>query len=100
MRLQDIEYFAAIAEHRNLGRAAEALDMSISALSKSLRRLETSMQAKLVRRTPKGVELTAEGDVLLSHTRRLQISLSDVTREVGEVSRGRAGHLRIGGNSG
>ena len=96
MELRDIEYFAVVAEHGHLGRAAEALGLSTPALSKSLRRLESAMQAKLVSRTPKGVELTAEGSALLSHVRPLRLSLHDVTREIAELSEGRSGHLRLG----
>ena len=66
MELRDIEYFTVVAEHGNLGRAAEALGLSQPALSKSLRRLEHEIGAKLVKRTPKGVELSAEGMALLN----------------------------------
>jgi DNA-binding transcriptional LysR family regulator len=96
MELRDIEYFAVVAEHRHLGRAAEALDLTQPALSKSLRRLEQAMGAKLVKRTPKGVELTAEGAALMSHVRQLRLSLADVAREISDVSAGRAGQLRLG----
>ena len=57
MDLRDVEYFAVVAQHGHLGRAAEALGLGQPALSMSLRRLEKSAQAKLVKRTPKGVEL-------------------------------------------
>ena len=67
LNLRDLEYFVAVAEHGNLGRAAEALGLSQPALSKTLRRMETSMQTKLVRKTPKGIELTAVGAAVLSH---------------------------------
>lgn len=60
------------AEYGHPGRAAEALRLSQSALSKSLRRLEQEVRAKLVKRTPKGDEMTAEGSTLLSRVRRLQ----------------------------
>ena len=96
MELRDIEYFAVIAEHRHLGRAADALGLTHPALSKSLRRLERAVQAKLVQRTAKGVDLTPEGHALLAHVRGLRISLADVTREIAALSQGRAGHLRIG----
>jgi DNA-binding transcriptional LysR family regulator len=96
MELRDIEYFAVVAEHGHLGRAAEALGLSTPALSKSLRRLEKIMQAKLVARTPKGVELTAEGNALLAHVRPLRLSLQDLSRKVADLSRGRSGHLRLG----
>jgi len=100
MELRDIEYFSVVAKHGHLGRAAEALGLSQSALSKSLRRLEQEMRVKLVKRTPKGVELTAEGSTLLSHAHRLRASLDDVVREVTDVRRGLAGHLRIGAGQG
>lgn len=95
-QLRDIEYFAAVAEHGHLGRAADALGLTQPALSKSLRRLEQSMQAKLVRRTSKGVALTPVGTALLSRVRPLRLLLDDVTREVADLAHGREGHLRIG----
>lgn len=100
MELRDIEYFAVVAEHGQLGRAAETLGLSISALSKSLRRLEKAMQAKLFRRTPKGVELTTEGAALLPRVRGLRLSLADVTREIADLSQGLTGRLRIGAHPG
>jgi hypothetical protein len=63
MELRDIRYFAVVAEHLNIGRAAEALDLSATALTKSLRRLEKSVGEKLVQRAPKGVSLTAVGAI-------------------------------------
>jgi DNA-binding transcriptional LysR family regulator len=96
MNLRDIEYFAVVAQHGHLGRAAEELGLSQPALSMSLRRLERSAQAKLVRRTPKGVELTAVGAALLSHVGKLQLARDDLAREVADLAQGRAGHLRIG----
>ena len=95
-QLRDIEYFSVVAERGNVGRAAESLGLSQPALSKSLRRLEDSMEAKLLNRTSRGVELTAVGAALLSRVHRLRLALDDVTREVADLSQGRAGHLRIG----
>src|SRR5262245_30715601 len=96
MELRDLEYFAVIAENGHLGRAAEALRLSQPALSKSLRRLEQILGVKLVSRTPRGVELTAEGSMLLLRIRDLRLSLQSVAREIADVSEDRAGHLRIG----
>jgi DNA-binding transcriptional LysR family regulator len=96
MELRDLEYFAVVAEHAHLGRAAEALGLSQPALSKSLRRLESALQTKLVKRTPKGVELTLEGSTLLARVSELRVSLQNVAREITEVGEGRVGHLRVG----
>lgn len=100
MEFRDLEYFAVLAEHRHIGRAAEALDLSQPALSLSLRRLEEAMQTKLVKRTPKGVELTATGTALLSRVKRLRLAREDVFREVADLSQGKAGYLRVGAHPG
>ena len=96
MNLRDLQYFAVVAEHRHLGRAADSLGLSQPALSMSLRRLERFMQTKLVERTPKGVDLTLSGEAVFAHARRLRLSVEDISREVADLSEGRAGHLRIG----
>lgn len=96
MELRDLEYFAVIAEHRHLGRAAEALGLSTPALSKSLRRLEQAVRAKLVARNPKGVELTPAGSALLHRARGLRLALEDVEREAAALGTGDSGELRIG----
>lgn len=100
MNFRDIEYFAVLAEHGHVGRAAEALGLSQPALSVGLRRLEQSMNAKLCKRTPKGIELTDAGQVLLSQVRRLRQAREDVMREIEDLSQGRVGNLRIGAHAG
>lgn len=96
MELRDIEYFGVIAEHRNMRRAASALGVTPSALSKSLRRLETAMEAPLMQRTGRGVEPTPFGEALAAQARKLRLTLEDITREASDLSKGRTGHLRIG----
>ena len=96
MELRDIEYFAVLAEHGHFGRAAAALGITQPALSKSLRRLETVLEVKLVQRTAKGVELTTEGSALRLRVNELRLSLQSVTREIKEIADGRVGSLRVG----
>lgn len=84
------------AQHGHVGRAAEQLGLSQPALSKSLRRLEQSLGAKPVKRTPKGVDLTAVGTALFSRVHGLQLSLDDIAREATDLSEGRAGRLSVG----
>jgi DNA-binding transcriptional LysR family regulator len=95
MEQRDLEYFAVVAEHGNVTRASEALGLSPPALSKSLRRLEKSVGAKLVQRTPKGVELTTVGAAMVGQVQRIRLTLDDVKREAADLSQGRAGHLRL-----
>ena len=100
MKERDLDYFAVVARHGHLGRAAESLGLSQPALSTSLRRLEKSMQGKLVKRTPKGVELTMMGSALLGHLGRLKLTREDVAREVTDLAQGRAGELRVAAQPG
>ena len=99
MELRDIRYFAMVAEHQNIGRAAEALELSATALTKSLRRLEKSVGAKLVQRAAKGVALTAVGTALLARINPLQGTMADVRHEAADLARGEAGHINVGANT-
>lgn len=96
MELRDIEYFGIIAEHGNMHRAAEALGLTPPALSKSLRRLESALEAKLVERTGRGVQLTPLGEAMAAQARRMRLTLEDITREAADLNAGRSGHLRVG----
>lgn len=100
MEIRDIVYFKEVAEHLNLGRAALALDLSTTALSKSLRRLEKSVGAKLVKRTPNGVELTGAGNALFAQAGRLQLLLDDIRHQATDLGAGRAGHITVGATPG
>lgn len=96
MESRDLQYFAVVAEHGNLRRAANAIGISQPALSKTLRRLEKSAGTKVVKRTPKGVEMTAMGHALLTYAKRLQLAMDGVVKEVADLNGGRSGLVRIG----
>jgi len=97
IELRDVRYFEVVAGHGNIGRAAEALGLSQPALSKSLQRLEESVKSKVLKRTPKGVELTPQGAALLAQARRLSLTTNDVLHEIADLGEGRSGFLNIGG---
>ena len=82
MELRQLEYFAAVARHRHFTRAAEALYVTQPALSQQIRRLEAELGLALLRRTSRGVELTAAGADLLVHAEAV----------LAEVARGAGGH--------
>lgn len=94
--LRDIEYFMTVAEHGNVGRAANALGLSQPALSKCLRRMEIALRTKLVKKVPKGIELTTVGAAFLAQARRIRLSVDDVDREINDLTQGLSGHVRIG----
>jgi len=65
MDLNAIATFAAVAETLNFRAAADRLGVTRSAVSQTIRRLEESLGAALVRRTTRSVSLTEEGERLL-----------------------------------
>lgn len=62
--LADFSYFLAIARHGNFRRAGLELGISSSALSHSLKGLETRLGVRLFNRTTRSVTLTAAGEEL------------------------------------
>lgn len=62
MELDWLEDFAALAEHGNFSRAAEARHITQPAFSRRIRALEEWVGVPLFRREPHGVTLTAAGE--------------------------------------
>jgi DNA-binding transcriptional LysR family regulator len=67
--------FRAIAEHGSFTRAAAALDVTASALSQTLRQLETQFGTRLLHRTTRRVGLSEAGHELL---RRITPALNEL----------------------
>ena len=62
--LDQVDAFVTAARLRNLTRAAEAMHLTVSALSHRMRLLEQRLGHKLLARGPRGVELTPDGQRL------------------------------------
>lgn len=67
MELRQLRYFAEIAEHGSLSRAAQVLYVAQSALSHQLAQLERELGTRLFHRVPRGVVLTEAGHVFRAH---------------------------------
>lgn len=96
MQLKDLRNFQIVADLGNLHGAAAALGVSQPALSKSLRRLETSLSVRLFERTPRGVALTSIGRALYARNRALGQLVEDIETEIHDLKTGQSGELRIG----
>ena len=62
--MQSLQGFVAAARAKNLSRAAERLNLTVSALSHQMRGLEERVGRKLFDRGPRGLALTAHGQQL------------------------------------
>lgn len=61
IQLNDIELFVEVAKRRNFSRAAEALSIPASALSRRVSELEQTLGMKLFTRTTRRIDLTEAG---------------------------------------
>ncbi len=68
--------FVAVAQTGGVTRAASGLNLTQSAVSMQMKRLEESLGLSLFDRSGRGIALTAEGDQLLSYARRI-LALND-----------------------
>ncbi|WP_329129002.1 LysR substrate-binding domain-containing protein [Streptomyces sp. NBC_01476] len=86
--LRKLRYFAAVAEHRHFGRAAEQLYISQPVLSRQIRALEQELGCALLVRTTRSVQLTPAGEQLHEDARGVFASVDSVVRRVHEADRG------------
>jgi len=93
--LQQLRIFAAVAQARSYRRAATLLNLSPSAVSQAMRRLEESLGLPLLNRSTRSVALTAAGERLLAQSlpalRELEQAFASVRALTGELS----GSLRL-----
>lgn len=93
--LKQLEYFAALAEQRNFGRAAETVHISQPALSVQIRELETQLGQTLVERKARDVVLTPFGRTILDHAERVLGEMRSL-KEQARWRDGLSGRLRLG----
>lgn len=88
--------FCCVAECRNITLAAEKLYISQPAVSQTIRQLEEAVGCQLFVRTPKGVKLTAEGQVLYRYASAGVTAFSEGERQLASMLRLDSGEIRIG----
>lgn len=86
----------AAAEHGSFRRAAAALDVKQSTLSRRVRRLEEDFGVKLFERSSGGVHPTAAGGKVVRTARRLLEHMDRMVSIAQSAGRGEAGEITIG----
>jgi DNA-binding transcriptional LysR family regulator len=95
VELRHLRYFAAVAETRHFGRAAERLHMAQPALSQAIRQLEKELGTPLFIRTTRQVSLTPAGEFLHDEATRVLGAVEQSVRGVRRIADGRLGLVRI-----
>lgn len=94
--LRQLRHFVALAEHGHFARAAEAVNLSQPALSRSIQALESQLGCALLDRHGRGFSLTAHGRLVLEHARRLLAGSRALSNAVSQLGNLQSGELRLG----
>lgn len=94
--LSQYKIFYEVAKAGNISRAAKELYISQPAISKSISKLEDNLGIILFNRNSRGVQLTAEGQVLFEHTSAAFDALTQGEQELKRIKNFNMGHIRIG----
>lgn len=94
MELDQLRYFLRVAERANFTRAAEELDISQPALSRSIQRLEEELGQPVFERKARSVGLTEAGVLLQSRAQQVLTLIEDTKAEI--CDDGQSGRIRVG----
>ena len=86
----------ALEEEGNIHRAAQVLNMTQPAASKLLKELEDMLGVPLFDRLPRGMQLTAAGEIVLASVRRAQRDFEQALGQVEALRSLRRGQVRLG----
>ena len=93
--LSGIAAFVQVAETGAFNEAARRLDLSPSATSKAVARLEDELGVKLLHRTTRSVSLTPEGERYLDGAKRLLSDLAALGQDISSTVADPAGRLSV-----
>jgi len=96
MELRHLRYFLAVGEALNFTKAAAQLRVAQPALGRQMQDLEDEIGVDLMKRSPRGVTLTAEGKLFLEEVRELLKRADESVEKVRALARGEYGELHIG----
>jgi DNA-binding transcriptional LysR family regulator len=99
MNLNHLRVFACVAQQGSLTRAARELRVSQPAVSKQLNDLEHDVSQRLLDRLPRGVRLTAAGEILFTHAQRILQAERTAEQELRDLRGLGRGKLSVGAST-
>ena len=95
IKFRHLDAFSAIARARSFKIAAEQLNLTQPAISKTLKELEDILGVVVMERSRSGVSLTPQGEVFLQFAEQSTAALRHGLRSI-QATDGAAGQLRLG----
>lgn len=96
VKLESYRIFNAVSRNRSFSKAAKELYMTQPAVSQAISKLEKELETLLFNRTPKGVTLTNEGELLHEYVNSALGILDAGEQKIAEFKNLQTGQLRIG----
>lgn len=93
--LRFLRYIDEIARSGSVSKAAERLLVAPSAVNRRLQDFEEELDTQLFERLPRGMRLTAAGELFIAHVRARQTDLERVRSQIEELKGLRRGMLRL-----
>ncbi len=96
MDVRNLAAFVEVVRRGGFSRAAEALHLTQSAVSKAVKAMEDELGQPLLLRLGRGVALTDAGRVVFDRAQAVLSALHAIEEDVAEVGAVKRGHLRLG----
>ncbi|KND58150.1 Transcriptional regulator, LysR family [Candidatus Burkholderia verschuerenii] len=91
----ELQVFVTVIDSGSITAAAEALQQTVSGVSRTLTRLEKKLDATLVRRTTRRLQLTEEGELFLTRARAILAAMDDAEEAISRRRERPSGRLRV-----
>ena len=94
-----LKVFQTVADNLSFTKAAKMLLISQPAVTRHINELERQLGVRLFRRLGNGIELTAEGDLLQNHARKIFSQYRAFEEELGRIQNVNSGSLLMGAST-
>ena len=94
--IHKLKAFVAVVEESNISRAAVRLNMQQPPLTRMIKSLENELSTDLLKRLPRGVEVTEAGKALYQEALTILAHAQAIPKRVQNISMGLEGQINIG----
>lgn len=90
-----LRYVEAVAKAGSIRKAAETLSITSTALNRRILAMEEDLGVPIFERLPRGVRLSAAGEILIHHVRSQLSDMERVKSQISDLAGERRGHVSI-----